>query len=162
MKSKYSSSVSFFPSAISCCTNKNIASSNQADTNSETIISCIHTELAQLDFAIGKDFTKQETVQLVPLSTLVATTIGDVPSQQPLLALFNTGATHNFILQRVLPLECKTKTISSIAIKTVFGLAKTQEPVNLCDVNFPEFTHSLCLNKVEYPCYVIDGASGTI
>jgi hypothetical protein len=57
-KSKYSSSVNLFPSAISCCTNKSIASSNQADTNSETIINCIHTELAQLDFAIVKDFTQ--------------------------------------------------------------------------------------------------------
>jgi hypothetical protein len=90
----------------------------------------------------------------------VATTIGDVPSRQPLLALFDSGATHNFISQRVLPLGCKTKTITSIAIKTVSGLAKTQEQVYLCDIKFPEFTHSLRLNKVEYPCYVIDGASG--
>jgi hypothetical protein len=96
----------------------------------------------------------------VPLSTLVATTIGDVTLRQPLLALFDTGATHNFILQRVLPPGCKTRTITNIAIKTVSGLAKTQEQVNLCDIKFPEFTHSLCLNKVEYPCYVIDGASG--
>jgi hypothetical protein len=147
-------------SAISCCTNKSIASSNQIDTNSEAIINCIHAELAQLNFATSKDFTKQEKVQLVPLSTLVATTIGDVTSRQPLLALFDTGATHNFISRRVLPPGCKTKTISNIAIKTVSGLARTQEQVNLCDIKFPEFTHSLRLNKVEYPCYVIDGASG--
>jgi hypothetical protein len=65
-KSKYSSSINMFPSAISCCTNKSIASSNQVNTNSEAIINCIHAELAQLNFATSKDFTKQEKVQLEP------------------------------------------------------------------------------------------------
>jgi hypothetical protein len=84
-----------------------------------------------------------------------------MPSKWPLLALFDTGATHNFISRGVLPPGCKTKVLKNVSIKTVSGLTQTQELVNLFDLKLPEFTHSLRLNKVEYPCYVIENSFGT-
>ena len=85
----------------------------------------------------------------IPYSVFVVKSIQGVKMNRPLLALLDSGATHSFICQDILPKGIETKKGSSVTSSTLTGTFTSNNIITMDTVNLPEFMMNRFFDNIE-------------
>jgi len=99
--------------------------------------------------AVDELVNEMETADLIPLTVLFTSTIQGHEMPKPMLALADSGSSHTWINQKVLPKGTVGKRTASFTGSTMAGEFTSALEVDLKDIVLPEFYRSRTVDDIQ-------------